>query len=292
MSTTPLSAEAKALVEEHLPLVRQVVAGVAAHYPRHADREELAQAAALGLVEAAGRYDAARAVPFGRWASLRMRGAVVDAVRGLDFAPRSVRSAARDAVATSERLAGDLGRAASDAETAAALGMTPDELAALRGKVHQSLVLSLDAPTGSGDAGTYDVLGASIIDEAQLEPADLLVQREQDTYLQDALECLPDRMRAVVRGYFLDGRTSADLAAEMGVSESRVSQLRTTALRLMRSGLEAQYAEGPLPGAATQPGRATYEQAAYAAALAERSSFAGRLVGASRPRPAAVPRPA
>ncbi len=284
MAVTPLSVEAKALVEEHLPLIRSVVAGVAAHYPRHADREELAQAAALGLVEAAGRFDTSRSVPFARWASLRMRGAVVDAVRGLDFAPRSLRSAARDAVATAERLESQLGRGVSDAETAAALGMRPDELAALRGKVHQSLVLSLDAPAGGPDSEGVDVLGSSVIDEAQLEPAELLVKREQDSYLSDALECLPDRMREVVRGYFLEGRTSAELAAELGVTESRVSQLRSAGLKLMRTGLEAQYADR-VPA---QPGprdRGVHEQAAYAAALADRSTFAARVSEPARPYP-------
>ena len=225
MSTTPLSAEAKALVEEHLPLVRQVVAGVAAHYPRHADREELAQAAALGLVEAASRYDGARSVPFARWASLRMRGAVLDAVRGLDFAPRSLRSAARDAQGVSTRLEAQLGRAATDAETAAELGMTVEELAALRGKVHQSLVLSLDAPTGAPTDGAPETLATSIIDQAQLEPAELLAQREQESYLHDALECLPERMRDVVRGYFLDGRSSAELASALAERSSFSSRL-------------------------------------------------------------------
>ncbi len=285
MPSAMLTDEARALVEAHLPLVRQVVAGVAAHYPSHTDREELAQAAALGLVEAARRYDGSRSVPFGSWASLRMRGAVVDAVRGLDHAPRSVRSAARTARAAEDELTGRLGRAATEAETAEAAGMTPSELASLRARVHASLVLSLDAPTGSSaDGTTVDTLGASIIDEAQLEPAELLAQREQHTYLFDALECLPERMRAVVRGYFLEGRTSAEIAAELGVTESRVSQLRTQALALMRAGLEAQYAEAPPapPPVRSPTARGGYEQAAYAAALADRSTFAGRLTGPAR----------
>lgn len=279
MAVTPLSTEAKALVEEHLPLIRSVVASIAAHYPRHADREELAQAAALGLVEAAGRFDTSRSVPFARWASLRMRGAVVDAVRGLDFAPRSLRSAARDAAATAERLESQLGRGVSAAETAAALGMQPDELAALRTRVHQSLVLSLDAPAGGPEGESEAGLGSFVIDQAQLEPAELLVKREQDSYLADALACLPDRMRDVVRGYFLEGRSSAELAVELGVTESRVSQLRSAGLKLMRTGLEAQYSEQPV----AQPGlrdRGVHEQAAYAAALADRSTFAARVSAA------------
>ena len=281
----PLSDEARALVEEHLPLVRQVLAGVAAHYPRHADREELAQAAALGLVEAACRYDGSRSVPFGRWASVRIRGAIVDAVRALDPAPRSVRSAARQAETARTRLAADLGRPATTAETAAALGMAESELAALQGRVHQSLVLSLDAPVGAGSDGEPTTLGASILDEAALQPLDVLEQREQRTYLRDAIECLPERMREVVQGYFLEGRSSAELAAELGVTESRVSQVRTAALTLMRSGLEAQYADGSRPARVpAQPvaPQVAQRQDAYAAAVAGRTTYAGRLGGSGR----------
>jgi len=278
-ATTLLTDEARALVEEHLPLVRQVLAGVAAHYPRHADREELAQAAALGLVEAACRYDGTRSVPFGRWAAVRIRGAIVDAVRALDFAPRTLRSAARQAEATRARLEADLGRPATTAETAAALHIPEAELAALQGRVHASLVLSLDAPLGATHDGEPTTLGASIIDEAQLQPVEVLEQREHSTYVRDALECLPDRMRDVVRGYFLDGRTSAELAAELGVTESRVSQMRTAALKLMKTGIEAQYAD-PARAVATSPdvaAQVAQRQGAYAAALAARSSYTSRL---------------
>jgi RNA polymerase sigma factor for flagellar operon FliA len=165
--------------------------------------------------------------------------------------------------------------------------MTVEELSALRGRVHQSLVLSLDAPSGSSDDGPAVPLGSSIIDAAQLEPADLLAQREQESYLHDALECLPDRMREVVRGYFLDGRSSAELALALGVTESRVSQLRTAALTLMRSGMAAQFGEEPVA-----PSSTTYEQAAYAAALAGRSSFAARISGPAGQRSSAVRRTA
>ena len=269
-----LSDEARALVEEHLPLVRQVLAGVAAHYPRHADREELASAAALGLVEAASRYDKTLAVPFARWASVRIRGAIVDAVRGLDFAPRSLRSAARQVESAQAQLESRLGRPADEAETARALGITPAELASLKGRVHTSLVLSLDAPGGTDGDDAGAALGAAVIDVAQLQPVELLEQREQQRYLHDALACLPDRLREVVQGYFLEGRSSADIAARLGVTESRVSQMRTDALKLMRAGLEAQYAE---PHRARRAAAPAPRAGAYAAAVASRSSFLARL---------------
>ena len=83
------------LVEQHLPLVNHIVFQVAIHFPRHVDRDDLARAGALGLVEAAQRYDEARGVPFDRFAAQRIRGAIIDAVRAADWAPRSVRTLAR-----------------------------------------------------------------------------------------------------------------------------------------------------------------------------------------------------
>lgn len=289
MSSTRLSPEAAALVEQNLPLVRHVLAGVAAHYPRHADREELAQAAALGLVEAAARFEQDRGVPFERWASLRIRGAIVDAVRALDFAPRSLRSAAREVEAARTALEGELGRTPTASETAERAGVSAPELAQLQSRVHRSLVLSLDAPCGEQD-GDPLTLGASLIDEVQLTPVEVLEQRERTRYVRDALDCLPERLRDVVAGYFLHGRTSAQIAERLGVTESRVSQMRTEALTLMRTGIEAQYAEPPAATERPDAGRQAYRQAAYAAALAAQSSYSARLSRLPAPRtPADAP---
>src|SRR6478736_6675048 len=132
------------LIEQHLPLVRHVVFQVAVSFPRHVDREELATAGALGLVEAAGRFDESRGVPFDRFAAQRIRGAILDAVRAADWAPRSVRNLARKLEAVEQRLATELGRVPNPDETAEALGMTPAELARLPEKMFRSVVLALE----------------------------------------------------------------------------------------------------------------------------------------------------
>src|SRR5215218_2090654 len=105
--------EMQKLIEDHLPLVRHVVFQVAVNFARHVDREELATAGALGLVEAARRYDETRGVPFDRFAAQRIRGAILDAVRAADWAPRSVRMLARKLEAVEQRLATQLGRVPS-----------------------------------------------------------------------------------------------------------------------------------------------------------------------------------
>ena len=88
-------AELSKRIEDHLPLVKHIVFQVAVHFPRHVDRDDLARAGALGLVEAARRFDESRGVPFDRFAAQRIRGAILDAVRAADWAPRSVRTLAR-----------------------------------------------------------------------------------------------------------------------------------------------------------------------------------------------------
>ena len=139
-------AEVTELIERNLPLVQHVLFQVAAHYPRHADREELAQAATLGLVEAAHRFDPARGVPFERWVSMRVRGAIVDAARALDFAPRSLRAAARtveDATTPCSPASAAPRRRKRSPSRCACRSVSCFEL---QGRVHRALVLSPGRP--------------------------------------------------------------------------------------------------------------------------------------------------
>ena len=273
MTTTSSTAvDVDRLVADGLPLVRAVVASLSAAYHRHCDRDELVAAGTFGLVEAARRFDPARGVPFERWAALRIRGAVVDAVRALDFAPRALRASARDLAAAHEAVQREFGRTPTSAEVADRLRMPLADLVQLEGRLHRSTVLSLDAPTREDDGDS--TLAALVLDPAG-DPLHELECRERDSYVTDALQALPPRLRDVLVGYFLEGRTSAELAERLGVTESRVSQMRSEALRLVRGGLAAQYGEVAVP----LTGRAAVTQAAYNASLASRSVFAARLAG-------------
>lgn len=301
------------LVAAHLSLVPTMVAQVAAHYPRHTDREELVQAGRLGLVEAAHRFDADRGVPFDRWASLRIRGAIVDAVRSLDVAPRSLRASAREVETARAAVTAELGRTPLDNEVAERVGITVTELKARAAGVHRALVLSLDAPYGE-DEGQTLTLADSLVASEDHDPLFQLEEREQTGYLHDAVTALPARLRAVIEGYFLEGASSAEVAERLGVTESRVSQLRTEALTLLRVGLAAQFAD---PAAVTaqqthgdgspanevvapRPRRiddnATARAVAYTASIGHQRTFAERIslpaarVSLSAPR--LVPTPA
>jgi RNA polymerase sigma factor for flagellar operon FliA len=267
--------ELNQLIEQNLPLVKHVVFQVAVHFPRHVDREELARAGALGLVEAARRYDEARGVPFERFAAQRIRGAILDAVRSADWAPRSVRNLARKMEQTEQQLATDLGRVPNIGEMAEALGMTKAELNRLQDRMFRSVVLALDhyvAEDDEDDLTLVDVL----VDRTSLEPAEELEQRELHAYLRDAVHLLPERHQIVITGYFLEGRTSQDLATFLGVTESRISQLRSEALAMLREGIEAQYL-GPDAEVPEPVGRAARRKASYASSIATASGWKTRL---------------
>ncbi len=267
-------AEVTALVEEHLPLVNHVVFQVAVHFPRHVDRDELARAGALGLVEAAKRYDESRGVPFNRFAAQRIRGAIIDAVRAADWAPRSVRALARRLDQVEQNLASRLGRVPSLTETAAALEISREELDRLRDRLFRSVVLAFDSLVGDADDDELTLVDV-LTDRSVMEPSEELESRELHAYLRDAVQLLPERHRLVVVGYFIEERTSQDLARFLGVTESRVSQMRTEALNMLRQGIEAQYE----PAAERVPaeGLVARRRAAYADAISDASGWGDRI---------------
>jgi RNA polymerase sigma factor FliA len=265
-----------AVIEAHLPLVRHIVFQVAVHFPRHVDREELARAGALGLVEAARRYDEARGVPFQRFAAQRIRGAILDAVRAADWAPRSVRTLARTMERTSQQLASDLGRAPTTAEMAEAMSTTPEQLSRLQERINRSVVLTLDHHVGGDDDGPT-TLGDTVTDTANLEPSEALEQRELHAYLRDAVGLLPERHRAVIVGYFLEGTSSADLARYLGVTESRVSQLRSEGVTMLREGINAQYDPDGTAADPNESARTARRKATFAAAVGETTNWKDRL---------------
>jgi RNA polymerase sigma factor for flagellar operon FliA len=260
------------LIEAHLPLVTSVVHQVAGGFPSHVDRGELAAAGRLGLVDAAHRFNPALGVPFERYASRRIRGAILDNVRAADWAPRSVRRGARRLESAQQRLATDLGRAPTRSETAAALDMTAEALATLQERMSRSVVLALEYKTADSDEDL--TLADVVADETTLGPADELAQAELHSTLNDAVAELAPKHRAVIIGMFAGGRSQTALAARMGVTPSRVCQLYTEAIVMLRDGINAQYVARPT----RRPvGRVERRQDRYAAAIRAARPWPDRL---------------
>ncbi|MDZ7678926.1 MAG: sigma-70 family RNA polymerase sigma factor [Acidimicrobiales bacterium] len=271
-----MNAEQQALVDSHLPLVEHLVLRASAGFPRHVDRGELIAAGTLGLVEAALRFDADRGVPFGRYAARRIRGAVLDAVRSADWAPRSTRQMARQADAATQAFASRTGRTPSDTELSGELGVAESEIQELRGRVHRGVVQSLELrPTD--DEGTSPL--ERLVDRSASSPDEVLEQEELKGYLRAALKHLPERHRIVVVGHYIEQRSFEELAEFLGVTPSRVSQLRADAVEMIRDAIDAQYE----PGTETKPvGRVAIRKARFAAEVAAHADWRTRLDASNR----------
>lgn len=228
------------LVQSHLRMVEQVVSALSSNWPRHLDRGELVSAGRLGLVQAAQKWDSSRDVDFASFARPRVRGAILDLLRGNDWAPRRVRAEERQLDAAAERLTAELGRAPTLEELADATDVEADRLRRVRAESHLSTVLSLDAPMGGGGDDEEATFAELLM--APRHPAERRLEDvELRNLLADALQLLDDRSRRVIVGYFLEAATSEQLAAELGVSVSRISQIRTGTLATLNEVLEAQW---------------------------------------------------
>ena len=273
VTTAASRSEEDRLVRENLPLVQYAVSELMGRIPRHVNRDDLVSAAMAGLAQAARSFDPERGIAFDRYASTRIRGALIDELRGRDWASRSVRSKARKLTSVTEDLTARLGRAPSPTEVADALGVGPAELQALNDDVHRAVVLNYDSLVEAGDAEEWLPADTS-------SPDVLLLDRERKSYLVDAVAALPERLRRVVVGYFFEERPMLELADELGVSESRISQMRAEALGLLREGMDSQL-EPDLSDGVCAKGRVARRKQAYIDAVANGSTFRHRLEASS-----------
>ncbi|GAA3273077.1 FliA/WhiG family RNA polymerase sigma factor [Dactylosporangium vinaceum] len=262
------SAEREELVRTHLPLVGHLVREMLGRLPAHVLREDLISAGMAALAGAARSFDPARGIPFGSFATTRIRGALLDELRGLDWASRSVRTRARRVETTQQELTAALGRSPSQQELAEALGVAVEELKSLNEDVQRSVVLSLQGFT----AGTAE----DLVPERAAGPEELILHRERIGYLHQAVAALPERLRKVVTAYFFDERPMSDIAEQLGVTESRVSQLRAEALVLMRDGLN-NHLDPDLVAAARDKGCVARRREAYYANIAAQGDLSTRL---------------
>jgi RNA polymerase sigma factor FliA len=218
-----------AMVVENLPLVGYLVAEVCAR-ATHLSRDDLASVGALALVAAADGFDPTLGVPFGAYARTRITGALADDMRAGDWASRGTRKRIRETLAVQETLTAQLGRHAGVQEIADAMGVDRQQAA--------------DALTDA--ARTVTAMDETVHDTLVAQtamPGDELMDLERSRYLRAAVEALPERMRFIVEAVYFGDRSVTDVADELGITHSAVSQQRSEAMRLLRDGLQAHYAD-------------------------------------------------
>jgi RNA polymerase sigma factor FliA len=264
--------EIDALVTEHMPLASFAGNAVAARIslPGHVSREDLLSCAHIALVEVAKRFDPSAGASFATYALARLQGAVLDELRSGDWASRSVRAAARRSDAAADALTISLGRPPSREELAASLGVPRSELDNLQVDVHRAVMVSIDAEVG-GDGTSLD------LPDTGESPERAVLRGERARYLHDAIRALPDRLDEVVERNFFGDESLTDIASDLGVTLSRVSQMRARALTLLHAAMSEVWEGKAVP--ADGGVRARNQQKTYVERVAGRS-----------PMPAPLPR--
>ena len=225
------------LILTYAPLVKYVAGRLGSGLPAHVDEGDLVSYGLLGLISAIERYDPERDIKFETYAMARIKGAIIDELRALDWVPRSVRSRAREIERAIAELESRLGRAPTDEEIAAKIGISTEELEESLTDISRSSIAALDELwSGSGEGDQVSLLD-TIEDTSGPRPAEALDETELREALADAIARLPEREKLVVTLYYYEELTLREIGEVLGVTESRVSQLHTKAVLRLKARL-------------------------------------------------------
>jgi RNA polymerase sigma factor for flagellar operon FliA len=224
------------LVVAYAPLVKYVASRLAAGLPSHVEEADLVSYGLGGLIGAIERYEPERQIKFETYALARIRGAIIDELRSLDWVPRSVRTRARELEKAHSKLEHELGRTPTDGELAERLGITEPELQGSLLEIANSSILALDE-LWSDSAGEAVALRDTISDPDAPDPERELDSADVRQQLAEAIEVLPEREKLVIALYYYRGLTLREIGEVLDVTESRVSQLHTKAVLRLRSRL-------------------------------------------------------
>ena len=238
------------LIEYYLYLVRYVAGKMALSVPPSVEIDDLVSAGVVGLMDAVGKYDPGRDTKFETYAVARIRGAIVDDLRSLDWVPRSVRRKARMVEEAYSRLENELGRAANDDEVSKKLNMSVVDFRSVVDEIVSAGLLSLDDFVGSQDGERTTRIIDLVCSKDGGSPSTSLEIEEMRGILAEAIMNLPDKERTVVALYYYEDMTLKEIGRTLGVSESRISQIHTKAmlrlrgrLRVIRDSLLSAFAE-------------------------------------------------
>lgn len=225
------------LIVAYAPLVKYVAGRMSSALPAHVEESDLISYGLLGLIGAVERYDPDRAVKFETYAVSRIKGAIIDELRSLDWVPRSVRARAREIERTAAELEHQLHRVPTEEEIAKAMHMEMSEFHGHITQISNSSIVALDemwtVSAGSDSLSLIDTLG----DHSAGDPANLLDVTEMREGLADAIATLPEREKIVIALYYYDRLTLREIGDVLGVTESRVSQLHTKAILRLKGRL-------------------------------------------------------
>ncbi|MBM3674208.1 MAG: RNA polymerase sigma factor WhiG [Actinobacteria bacterium] len=224
------------LILHYSPLVKFVAGRVAVGLPQSIEQADLVSYGIFGLIDAIDKFDPARGFKFETYAISRIKGAIIDELRSIDWVPRSVRSKARSIESAYSKLENELKRTPEDKEVARELGVSEQELSQSLSQISFVGVVALDELLSAGDRGSGTTVGDTVADRVN-DPVAAFEVDEMKHLLADAINRMPDRERLVLTLYYYEGLTLAEIGDVLGVTESRVCQIHTKAILQLRSRL-------------------------------------------------------
>ncbi len=219
------------MLRQYSPLVRRLAHQMIAKLPANVEIDDLIQVGMIGLTDALTRFDAAQGVQFETFATQRIRGAMLDELRGADWLSRGTRKQQRDIEGAVHRLEQKLGRAPQESEIAKEMGMALTEYQEMLGKVRGTQLIYLEDM--SGEDGDNDYLDRHVTDEGN-DPLSLLEDHRMRHALVEAIKNLPEREQYVMSMYYEQDMNLKEIAAVLGVTESRVCQLHSQSIARLR----------------------------------------------------------
>jgi RNA polymerase sigma factor FliA len=231
------------LILHYSPLVKYVAGRVAVGLPQNVEQSDLVSYGIFGLIDAIDKFDLSRGYKFETYAIARIKGAILDELRSIDWVPRSVRAKARALEKAYAKLESELHRTPSDDELATELDISDDQLQTTLSQISFVGLVALDEMLSvGGDRGESLTLGDTIADSGE-SPVQAYEVEEMRHILADAIGNMPDREKTVLTLYYYEGLTLAEIGQVLGVTESRVCQIHTKAVLQLRSRILAQERE-------------------------------------------------
>ena len=236
MYTAKGQLDRDALLRQHVPLVRRIAHHMIAKLPPNVELDDLIQVGMIGLAEALSRYQAAQGVQFETFATQRIRGAMLDELRDSDWMSRSSRKSQKDIEQALHRVEQRLGRSPLESEIAAELGMSLEDYQSLLGKERGTQLVYLeDMHPDDGDEGFLD----RHVADASADPLAMLRDQRLRDALVRAIQALPEREQHIMGMYYEHDMNLKEIAAVLGVTESRVCQLHSQAVARLRTKMRA-----------------------------------------------------
>jgi RNA polymerase sigma factor for flagellar operon FliA len=223
------------LILNYAPLVKFVAGRVAAGLPHSVEQADLVSYGMFGLIDAIDKFEPERGWKFETYAISRIKGAIIDELRSIDWVPRSVRNKAREVERAYSKLEGELHRTPEESEVAQEIGVTQEELQNTLSQISYVGLVALDEVVGgnAGDGGGATV--GDMVAGTVGDPVAAFEVEEMKHILADAINRMPDRERLVLTLYYYEGLTLAEIGEVLGVTESRVCQIHTKAILQLRS---------------------------------------------------------